>query len=389
MKKYLRVTCSVCKRSIDQLVDTTHFLTDKCVITFKCEGRLFPVEYRSNAGIATAPQVGITDWRPRGSTVSGTSTIADSEPTFINTSTGSLGQIVIAASAIPSDTLAGRPSGPIVDAIDLVLAVRSDAPKAYRQYIFRVEGSFATINGVESGLEKKVLRFSITDTIEVYLNGVKLEQGINPENFTIDNGTFSSNVPPNTISFNTPIALSGITQVDVVVSAAAQTSTIPLRLLRQQSDESRLTLGSWENVDAVQSVINSSVKTLNLYSIDLEEATTLKLNTIMTVASAKIGNTTLDLSQVFILLAREPYSQLDRYLSLVVPLSSLGFDRDYLKYFVVDGKSVVYIPQTAATSVYPPLSVTKFTVEKTIQKALSGVTNQVVLDSAVIVGPDL
>jgi hypothetical protein len=89
------------------------------------------------------------------------------------------------------------------------------------------------------------------------------------------------------------------------------------------------------------------------------------------------------------LLARKPYSILDRYPNLSITLDTLSFERDYLKYFVVDGAIVLYVTSTSVSPIYPLFQVQKFTPEKTIQIALAGVSNQVIVDGSVIVGPDV
>lgn len=379
MKKYLRYSCSVCKRFADRLVDNVRAMPDKCTITFKCEGRLFPVQYRSDGGITSAPEVGIVDWRARGATAIGLA--EDQALTFLDTAAGTTKQIVLAA-RLSSDP------GPTAK-LKLTLNQRSDAPKNYKSYIYRSDVSFSTVSGVESGLEKKTLRYSPTDTIEVFLNGVKQEPG--PAGV----GTYQTfdgvaPVPPNTIVFNPPITMPGTSQVDVIISATATTTSVELTLNRHISDESRRATGSWENVDYVSKFDGINWPKWYLFTLDLAEATTLQLNTIMTVAPIAIidGVTNVSTDNMMLLLARKPYSTLDRYTNLVVPLTTLTFERDYLKYFAVNGQPALFVTDTAKTSVYPPLQVKKFTIEKTIQTALAGVNDQVVVDGSVIVGPD-
>jgi hypothetical protein len=93
-------------------------------------------------------------------------------------------------------------------------------------------------------------------------------------------------------------------------------------------------------------------------------------------------------SVIKLLLAHAPYTHIDRHTNLAVPLDSLNFDTQYLKYFVVDGVTVLYVTENSIAPTYPPMVVTKFKVENTIQIATAGVTNQVVVDGALIVGPD-
>lgn len=380
MKKYLRLTCSICKRSADQLVDQTHFTTDKCTITFKCQGRLFPVEYRSNAEITSVPAIGVTDWRARGTVV--TSSVATKETTFVDTSTGSKNQIVLAVKA-PS----APPSGSL---LKLKLNQRADTQKNFRQYIFRVEGSFSSVSGVESGLEKKTLRYSTTDLVEVFLNGVKLESGVLPENFQTYDGTPSSVVAPNTIVFNQTIALSGISQVDVIVSQAVTTSQVELTFKRNISDESRSLSGAWENVDTIEKYVSGVKTKFYLFTLDLADAP-LSLNSVFTADTQAtiVSFGLVQSTDIEMLLARKPYSILDRYTSISINLATLSFEKDYLKYFAVDGSPVLYVTDTSVAPVYPIMTVSKFIPEVTIKTAVSGVATQIVVDGSVIVGPDV
>ncbi len=148
MKNYLRYSCSVCKRTTDKIVDTTHFMPDKCTISYKCSGRLLPIAYKSSGAIISTPEVGITDWRPRGSPIDNAS--KQQSVSLIDTACGSSGQIVLAVKATSSP--------PIWSTVKIKLEQQSDTPKNYKQYVFRSESQISTVSGVESGLEKKVLR---------------------------------------------------------------------------------------------------------------------------------------------------------------------------------------------------------------------------------------
>ena len=388
MKKYLRYSCSVCKRFADRLVDNVRAMPDKCTITFKCEGRLYPIQYRSDGGITSAPEVGVVDWRARGTSVTNLSD--EKVQTFLDTATGTTRQVVLGVrlnsiqSFVPS--FDGTEPGSI---LKLKLNQRSDKPKNYKAYIYRMDTSFSTVSGVESGLEKKTLRYSTTDTIEVFVNGVKQELGaIGTGTYQIFDGV--AQVPPNTIVFDPSISLPGIAQVDVIVSAVATTSQSELSFNRNVSDESRLATGSWENIDYVERFNGTAWQKWYLFTLDLSEASELVLNTIMTASASGTINGTLTVpaSDMMLMLARQPYSTLDRYTNLVVPLTTLTFERDYLKFFAVNGKPVLYVTETAKSNVYPSLRVSKFNTEKTIQTTLAGVTDQIVVDGSVIVGPD-
>jgi len=364
MKKYQRLTCTKCHRDIDKLVNVTHYTPDRCTITQGCEGRLFPVEYRSSAGIAVSPEAGITDWQPRGSHVTTFKKIET--PDLINLATGSKSQIVVASTSTAST-------------LTLEFEGKADMPKAYRAYVFRREGAFTNIAGVESGLEKKALRFNASgpnpDMVEVYLNGVKQEP---VKDYIVSNGTATSAAPPNTIVFTQLIDQPGVTQVDVIVSKDQVASSYNLVFKKNILDESRKGMGAYENVRSVSGMINSTAfVTYNLFTLDLDTAD-IPLNTILIPK-----NTT-----AMLLLARRPYTQLDRYSTIVIPLQDMNEEVEYLKYHAVDGVPTLQATQESLLQVFPPLRFTKFSVEQPIAVATAGIEEQLVIDGKVITGPD-
>jgi len=376
VKKYLRLTCTICKRSIDKLVDLTHYAPDECTITLNCEGRLLPIEYRSNAEIAVAPALGVTDWRPRGTKVFNSPT--DTNPNLIALETGTLKQLTLGV-ALASDPGEGATH-------NVTFSVRADTPKAYRQYVYRMDQSFDSVAGVESGLEKKSLRFTAyganPDLVEVYVNGVKRAEGTGPDDYQVYNG--SNGILPNTIKFNSSIVQAGITQVDVIVSKEQASNDVTLTFTRNALDESRVGTGAYENVSYVdrfdETLAAPHQRRYYLFHLDLDTATQLSLNSILVSPSTN--------TDAIFLLARSPYSTLDRYTDLVVELSGMDEERDYIKFYAVNSVTTARVTQTAISTIYPPLTLGKFVVEKTIKTQLPGVTEQITIDGAVITGPD-
>ena len=369
MKKYLRLQCTSCHRDIDKLVDTTHYSPDLCTITQGCEGRLQPIEYRSSAGIAVLPEVGVKDWQPRGTPTNKNVRLPEGEE-LIGLETGKTKQLVIGS-------LLNQPT------ITIPFKGKVDSPKTYRSYIFRREEPFTTISGVESGLEKKVLRFNATgpspDLVEVYVNGIQRELGTGPDDYQIADGTTSQ--PPNTIVFNSVIDQSGMTQVDVIVSKVQAQVLYELTFTRNKHDESRVGTGAYENVDYVDGMVTADQwQRFYLYTLDLDSASdTMPLNSILVPAQD---------SDTFFLLARRPYSQLDRYSTMVILMKGLSDERDYLKYYSQYSVTTARATITSVLSIFPPLRFGKFVVEKPLTAATAGIQEQLVIDGKVITGPD-
>lgn len=328
------------------------------------------MEYLSSGGIAVTAEPGVVDWRPRNTTVTGVATAK--EPNLVGLETGSLRQLVLAfAQATPPTNTERR-----------VVQLRSqvDATRVYRQYIFRKEGAFTTLAGVEEGLEKKSLRFtaygSNRDQVEVYINGVKKEQGTAPGEYRLYDGTTSSPVPPNTVLFNTPIDSSSSTQIDVIVSKEAAVTNVSLTFKRNLHDESRAGKGAYENVDHVLKFEDGSWRKYYLFTLDLSDSN-IPLNSILQPVP----------QDGFLMLARAPYSHLDRYADTVVMLRGWS-DTDFIKYYTEDNVGTARVTDTAITSFYPPMKMIKFSVEKTIRTPIAGVDEQFVVDGKVITGPN-
>jgi hypothetical protein len=383
MKKYLRTICTICKRTTDKPVDNARFTPDGCTITLNCQGRLIPIEYRSNADVATAPRTGLTDWYPRNRQLTTSTALSAAE--LIDTATGSAKQLVLAVE------LTSTPASSAT--AELKLVVQADTPKAYNQYTFRFDNTFTTVSGVETTLEKKTLRFTAygtdPDMVEVYVNGVFIVQGTGTDQYQIFNGTNS--VPANLISFNSAVQLSGTTQVDVIVSKAASTqvrsitfnfNTEARRLLR-----SKTITGAWENVDSYTRLYLGAQRTYYLFTADISGTTAIDINTLMTPTGVSVSGADAPLSSAFLMLARSPYTQVDRYPDTVVRLDSITAP-DYLKFYVSKNVNTLAVTQTASVSLYPPARLHKLSTENTLKTIVQGTTEQVVVDGAVVVGPD-
>lgn len=370
MKKYLTSVCDTCNRSIDRLVNLTHFSIDKCVITLGCTGRLLPAVYNSNANTISSPLVGVTDWYPRGKTITDIRTISELE--LVNLSTGSLGQIVLAVPGIepPED-----------ETSSITLKIKTDLPKEYRQYTYRKEGIFRIISGIESGIEKKSLHFNTkgidSDIIEVYVNGVERKLGLELDDYQIWNGSLSL-VPPNTISFNSDIMQAGIIQIDIIISKEQSSSTVEITFNRNKLDESRKGLGAYENVNYIELITDNGLELFYLFTFDLVNLS-IPLNSILIP----------ELSSSFILLAREPYTKIDYYNNIIFPLTGLSPEQNYLKYYNINSIPTLRVTKNSVKEIFPPFKTNKFEIEQTIKVSSIGISEQSLLNNQIIIGPNI
>lgn len=357
-KRYVKLQCSVCERQKNVLWDSIRAVPDRCTITLRCTGRLYEVERLNNIDIATTPETGVEDWYARGTPVNPVLAVGDE---WTSTATGQTKQLVIGVRA-------PTPPGPTAT-LTLPLAIRTAASKTFRQYVYRQEGSIASVSGVESGVEKKVLRYTSTgpspDVVEVYVNGIKREQGLGPDQFQLYDATPTTPAAPNTVVFNTAVSSAGVTQVDVIVSRPVTQDISQLILQRVIYDEQRVGTGAWENVDAVE--FNGD--TYYLFYVDVLQTTQLTLNTVLypsgnitTLVDA--GPTAFPVwTDLIMVLANAPYTYMDRALFSVVRLSEIDGSEDVLRFLKIDDLQELQVTASAETAVYPPLVASTFTFD--------------------------
>jgi hypothetical protein len=346
-----------------------------------CQGRLLPLQYTASPEINPAPKSGISDWYPRGTVFKHTSVI--SNDVLISATTGSANQFVIAV-ALPTAPAPGTTA-------TLKLAARRAVPRSYRQYSYTRTAEFTVIQGREDGVAGKSLTYDPSDIVEVFIDGTRREQGTGPNDFQIFDGVIfpgiPPNVPPNTIVFNSPVEVSTTSQIDVIVSQPEPLQEIPLTFTLN-SGSTLLPAGAWRNVKAIQRRAPSS--TFYLFTHEVSTSSGLPENSILFPVDSVILTPleTVSLSQVHILLARKPYSQVDRYIDIYVVAADLDGQGDYLKYSPVDGVQALQVTERTLTTSYPPGQLIKFSPEPIITEPPGSSSEQVTVDGKVIVGPD-
>lgn len=389
MKRYVQLKCSVCTRTRDSLIDLKYYGTDRCTITLGCEGRLFPVGYTSDGNtLIGVPPTGLTNWYPRSTVPTGTTALQGD--VLYDTSTGSKRQLIL---AVNETALGFTPSDAAVLTLNLV--AEQQVAKDYRQYVYRKTGSFTVVNGVEDGLSKKVLRYSVTgvnpDLVEVYVDGVKRTRGTGPTEYQLYDGAVGSFVPPNSVLFNS--AITGVApQVDVVVTKAATLSTLSVTMSRMADDDSRVGIGAWEGVDAVKNP-STNVRYALFYADITEIGTTpvdIKLRLDSTPSTLVDGSSVnLNPAWVSILLSRtKVYTELDRQRAMWVPLASLSTNTSYLVIKFLDGERQLLVTEASVTDVFPALEVIRYNTPTLRRTGLTGNSDSAQLDNTIIVGPD-
>lgn len=391
MKKYVTLQCSTCKRTKDALINLTHYATDRCTITLGCEGRLSPTGYTSEGtSVLSVPPTGISNWYPRGSTLTSTATLqADA---LYDTGTGIKQQLVLAVS---DAALGFTPGSQAVLTLNLI--AEQQMAKDFRQYTFRKSGSVKVVNGVEDAQAKKVLRYNTTgvtpDMIEVYVDGVKRDHGTGPADYDLYDGTPGSAVPPNSVLFNNTVTGSS-TQIDVIVTKASTITAAQLTFVRAADDEARDTIGAWEGIDAVTS---PSVGRWSLFYCDVSvHSANLALDVQLRLDAAKPtvlvnvpGTPENVVTAAAILLSRSKlYTQLDRQRSKWVRTDRLVSNNEYLVVKLLNKVRTLLVTELTATDVFPVLQVIRFDAPSLQTANLIGNPEAAQLDNQIIIGPD-
>jgi hypothetical protein len=266
----------------------------------------------------------------------------------------------------------------------LNLVSEAQTVKEYEQYTYRRSAPFTVLNGIESGLAKKVLRYLNTDLVQVFVDGVKRNQGSGTTDYMLYDGVNA--VPPNTVIFNSQIAGDN-TQIDVIVTQASANSTFSITLTRVIDDESR-PAGAWEGLSGVK--IRGAQ--YSLFYADISELSNppvqVKLRFNTSTPSFIQGNSTtqLDLANAKILLSRtEVYTSVDRVRTAWVPCSNLI--QNYLTLNLVQGVRKLLVQSTAIENVFPPIEVSNFDTPVLISTGLTGNSGSIQPPNTLLNGP--
>jgi len=338
MSKFRKYQCDICRKTTEEVNDTKRVFLDKCDLTKGCRGTLrFVSETDVKSGIVNYQEDVIQN--------AGVSSLipAQSLGEFITTlsqfSTSSASEVTLAV-------LRTGDAPENDDTITVVFNEIKNQSKAFKEYVYSLKTPFSTISGKDDSAERKVLTFSSVDDIQITINGTIVDSSL----YTYQNNiiTFDDVVVYNTFK-------SSDLFVRVLVSAQNELVT---RELEFRKTVQNLVTGSWSNVDS----ITVGANTYDLFTcIDL---TPLKINTRMTFLEARKNNDSqsIDLSSnpgnfLWILLANEPFTAVDRIETTVIDLEQVVSSTQYLKIVVKDGKRNLLCSSDAVKDIFPTIAI--------------------------------
>lgn len=304
MNRYITYQCTVCRRTKDVERDNIRAIPSGCTITKGCGGTLFKVGDKGYAE-QTPPVAGVTDWYPRGTNP--LPATAKSEPEYVELSSSSSGAIVLAVKMTEAQAN-------VVSSLTLKMQQRRVEAIPFTQFTFRIllEG-VNTVSGRDS--QGKILRIDSTAQAEgrlrVRVNGV-----------IVPNVTVSSTVQSATVTFAENLPLQSV--VDIVVFNEKEVEDKELEFVTNRTIAVNDLSGAWGNVRWVDK-LNPTISSNNEERFWLYTCTsTAKLPSTarIKVLGLYYGTTLIPAKNVLMLMGSSPYSHVDRYLGIAVPLTA-------------------------------------------------------------------
>ena len=206
-KTYVTYQCSTCKRTIDKEFNPNNAFIEKCSITYSCTGKLYKVAEKNSLNLITPVVDGIENWRPRNTKITNITYEKHDDLLYFAGTTES-NKLTI---GVKRSTLSESSYG-----IKLRIATVKDKVQPVTEYYFKVTNPTNTFSGNDNSLEQNPVLFDSSDTVLVYVDGVKQQPNANPIFGTYATNKEVASVPTNTISFYDPLQVNKIVTIVVM-----------------------------------------------------------------------------------------------------------------------------------------------------------------------------
>jgi hypothetical protein len=337
MNRYITYQCTVCRRTKDVERDDKRAIPSGCTITKGCGGTLFKI---GDKGFAqqTKPVAGVTDWYPRGTAPTKESKPVASES--VEMSVSSSGALVVAVKMTTAQAST-------ISALTLKIQQRRVEAIPFTQFTFRILVSgTTTVSGRDS--QGRNLRIDSTAQSEGRLR-VRVN-GVERTDYTV-----SSTVQASSVTFSQELPLESV--VDIVVFNEREVEEKELTFVTNRTIAVNDLSGAWGNVrwfDKLNPLL-SEPNEERFWLFTCTSTASLPSSARIKVVGLYNGTSLINPQRAVFLLASPPYSHVDRYLGLVIPLSTLQEDFVILtsskptRDFTTDKSNI--------ESVYPPLMI--------------------------------
>lgn len=355
MKKFTEYKCDTCKRVITIENDSKRFFVPKCNITYKCEGRLYPIsEKNTKEIISSKPVSGLEDWRQRGSTVEFNPEIQDE--VFLSLASNSDNHITAAVRGFSDPTFTATFNKVKISATP------------YKEFTYERLTPINLVVGIDDSLDRKIMRFGVSDEIRVFINGVEAVEGVD----------WNKNLSNNSIEFVTPLLYDAV--IVVIVSPLQVPETITLLFNKN-------TLGgndssAWGNVNSIE----YRNETYNLYTCTSTNID-ISVNDSLTLVSFT-GTSNIPLQDVKFLLSNKPWSYVDRVSSAFGDPLKLINNVANIRLIKVDNVPVIQISDFGISDAFPLFISNKYDPKETYtSEQTSGTQFLTSHDNKAIIGP--
>lgn len=348
MNRYITYQCTVCRRTKDVERDDKRAIPSGCTITKGCGGTLFKVGDKGYAE-QTPPVAGVTDWYPRGTNP--LPATAKPEPEYVEFNSSSSGAIVLAVKMTEAQASA-------VSSLTLKMQQRRVETIPFTQFIFRIfktetvtqPGQEEVKTTVVSGRDSQGRNLRIDSTAESEGRLRVRVNGVERTDYTVTATGQAS-------SISIPGELTPESVIDIIVLSEKEVEEKELTFVTNRTIVVNDLSGAWGNVrwvDRLNPLLSEPTEErFWLYTC----TSTASLPSSARIKIVGLYNDTelFDPQRAVFLLASTPYSHVDRYLGLVIPLQVLQEDFKILtsnkssRDFTTDKTNIV--------SIYPPLRI--------------------------------
>lgn len=406
--KYIVYKCNVCERETEIALDGRRPDPTRCNITQRCRGLLERVGERSAREFLFTPIVpGLPDYVPRGTAIVPAAKLTVPNPITVQSA---MGAGIIAMSVIRTRVVGNSREYYIVDenGSTLTLEVRHlNTTIAYTsivravlfeisselltttKYTYVVSGPVQMISGQDNSPERRSLRFTAANQLQVYVNGILIDptgydRTINDQIKFTPSIFESNNVVEVFVYKDLSAAINNTKQI--VLTFRALVPTVPDDLALRKLD-------AWGNYGAV---IIEGVERLILFCTDLTQLDPNKSYGVAYFeAESYLGEKRkVKTNEVFIVLGREPFAFHDKELYAYLRGTALVDDNAVLTYkeSQASGQLFLTVDESVITQVFDPIEQTKkitaiteiTTTETVTGTALEGTEN---LTKKYIIGP--
>ena len=330
MNKFSRYKCDTCNKETDVENDIKRVFIDKCNLTVGCKGRLRLV------GGKNVKENILNVSLPSQSEEINTGEEADAV----------IGEYVSLTSASENTVYLAVKKGSEVypQNSPLILTMREivKTDQAFKEFQFNVPVPASAISGKDSSADKKVLTFSQTDVIEVFVNGEVISPSMNKKK----NNIIKFN---ETVVYTTFNSSSLFVRVLVYAKEPEATKEVSFARLFQN-----LGTGAWANANEV----SFGGDTYEVYVC--ADLSGISLNSRLTASSATRNGAVVANDRIVFLLAQAPFGVSERVISKCVGYTDLTDALNHIHYSVESGKNIILVTSQSVKSVFPVIHVTSY-----------------------------